>query len=331
MSGASGDFLDHQDIVSLIVERRGALAVLNDGRQVYPLYEGKMLWHFDHRYGTYEGQTEKQANKGVLQPVSDTQHDDPLYRIEPRYWIDANLTSSVLAEAGAYEWFFAWRDVGIAERTFIGTIIPRTAAGDQSPILVSPLPAKSKAALIACLSSLATDYSARQRAMRMKYFVVEQIPVPTPSALSSYLSWLGGSPEDWMADRVLELCYTNVELAPFAADLGRDHPPFRWLPERRVVLQAEIDAAVMHLYGLNRTQTEWLLDSFTVLRKYEEVDHGEFRTKRVVLEIYDDLAEAKRTGRAYQTRLDPIPAHPSCCHAPDGKAAASSRQPQGAV
>ena len=39
---------------------------LKMGDDVYPLYEGKMFWHFDHRYGTYEGQTEKQANKGVL-------------------------------------------------------------------------------------------------------------------------------------------------------------------------------------------------------------------------------------------------------------------------
>jgi hypothetical protein len=70
----------------------------------------------------------------------------------------------------------------------------------------------------------------------------------------------------------------------------------------------------LHLYGLNRAQAEWLLDSFTVLRKYEERDHGEFRTKRVVLEIYDSMTEAKQSGRAYQTRLNLVPADPSCCH-----------------
>jgi hypothetical protein len=31
-----------------------------------PLYEAKMVHHFDHRFGTYEGQTEAQANKGFL-------------------------------------------------------------------------------------------------------------------------------------------------------------------------------------------------------------------------------------------------------------------------
>ena len=66
MATYSGYFIDHEEIAPLVKERRGALAVLYDGRQVYPLYEGKMFWHFDHRYGTYENQTEKQANKGVL-------------------------------------------------------------------------------------------------------------------------------------------------------------------------------------------------------------------------------------------------------------------------
>jgi hypothetical protein len=102
MATDSGDFLDHQDIAPLITERRGALAILADGRHVYPLYEGKMFWHFDHRYGTYEGQTEQQANKGVLPRVSDTQHNDPQFRIQPQYWVDAVLTHQALRVMGSY-------------------------------------------------------------------------------------------------------------------------------------------------------------------------------------------------------------------------------------
>jgi hypothetical protein len=78
-------------------------------------------------------------------------------------------------------------------------------------------------------------------------------------------------------------------------------------------------------------QAEWLLDSFTVLRKYEEGDYSEFRTKRVVLEIYDEITTAKRAGRPYKTRLNPVPADPSCCHSPRVKASALSLQPQRAV
>jgi N-6 DNA Methylase len=315
MANDSSHFLDHQDIRPLIVERHAALAVLKDGRRVYPLYEGKMFWNFDHRYGTYENQTEKQANKGVLPRVTDTKHDDPGYRIEPRYWVDAGLTNNTLREASKKNtWFYAWRDVGPAERTLVGTIIPFTAAGHKAPILISKKEPKQICALVALLSSLVADYCVRQKSNAMTFFVVEQIAVIDPDSLGRTLTWLDAPTQDWLTDRALELCYTNEELSPLATDLDRDHPPFRWRTQRRILLQAEIDAAVLHLYALNRTQAEWLLDSFAVLRKYEERDHGEFRTKRIVLEIYDEMAIAKQTGRAYQTRLNPVPADPSCCH-----------------
>ena len=184
-----------------------------------------------------------------------------------------------------------------------------------TPLITMTHEAKLAAAFVAVLSSLVVDYDARQKSNRMTFFVVEQLATLTPEALAEHRSWLGTSACDWLADRVHELSYTNVELGPFARALGNELSPFRWFPERRALLQAEIDASVLHLYQLDRSQAEWLLDSFTVLRKYEERDHGEFRTKRLVLEIYDALAAAIRLGRPYQTRLDPPPADPRCCHA----------------
>ena len=314
MSGASEKFLDHSDVRDLISARRGAMAVLRDGREVYPLYEGKMYWHFDHRYGTYEGQTEKQANKGVLPRVTDELHADPHYRIEPRYWIDASLTNLALDQHANRTWFYSWRDVGISERTFIGTILPKTAAGDKAPILVTPHEPILFSALAGVLGSLVVDYAVRQRAINIKFFVLEQAPVLSPEQLQKDCYWLGGRPAEWLSDRVLELCYTSTDLRSFAKDLGREHMPFAWRPNRRAEVQAEIDAAVMHLYGLDLAQCQWILDSFTVLRKYEEHDYGEFRTKSFVLGAYEAMAEAKKQGITYKTPLDPPPADPRLCH-----------------
>lgn len=164
--------------------------------------------------------------------------------------------------------------------------------------------------MVAILSSLLSDYDARQRSAGMKFFVIEQLAIPTPDVLQQLCPWLGASMRDWLATRVLELCYTNVELTQFAEELAFAGPPFRWLPQRRVLLQAEIDAAVLHLYRLTRAQAEWLIDSFTVLRKYEEGELGEFRTKRIVLDIYDAMVAAMQTGAAYRTALDPPPGTP---------------------
>lgn len=314
MSGASENFLDHSDIEDKIDRRNGALAELRDGRRVYPLYEGKMYWHFDHRYGTYEAQTEKQANKGVLPRVTVAQHSDPSYRVQPRYWVDAKLTDNVLADEAKRQWFYSWRDVGISERTLIGTIIPKTAAGDKAPILFSGHSPKLFAALTAVLGSLVSDYAVRQRAMNIKFFVLEQAPVLSPEQITNEMPWLGAAPVEWLVPRLLELCFTNVELESFAEDLGHKSGPFKWDPERRSLIQAEIDAAMLHLYELDRKQADWILDSFTVLRKYEERDNDEFRTKRLVMAAYDAMTKAKELGTVYTTPLSPPPADPSLCH-----------------
>jgi hypothetical protein len=57
-----------------------------------------------------------------------------------------------------------------------------------------------------------------------------------------------------------------------------------------------------------------VLDSFFVVRDYEQRDHGEFRTKRLVLDRYDAMTEAARTGHPYRIILDPHPATAPVTH-----------------
>ena len=57
------------------------------------------------------------------------------------------------------------------------------------------------------------------------------------------------------------------------------------------------------------------MDTFPIVRrKDEERFNGDYRTKRVILEIYDALATAMKTSTPYPTRLTPPPADPTCCH-----------------
>ena len=52
-----------------------------------PLYEAKMLHHFDHRFSTYEGATQSQLNVAYTQP-SLAQKQDPDFVVRPRYWVE---------------------------------------------------------------------------------------------------------------------------------------------------------------------------------------------------------------------------------------------------
>jgi hypothetical protein len=57
------------------------------------------------------------------------------------------------------------------------------------------------------------------------------------------------------------------------------------------------------------------MDTFRILRERDEKNYdGDYRTKRVILEIYDAMAAAIRSGQPYQTLLSPPPADPRCCH-----------------
>jgi hypothetical protein len=151
---------------------------------------------------------------------------------------------------------------------------------------------------------------------------LKQLPVLPPRTYSADTAWAHTtSLRDWLFPLVLELTYTAWDLEPFARDVGYDGPPFRWNPERRFLLRAELDAAFFHLYGIDRDDVDYIMETFPIVRKNDEKVHGEYRTKRVILEIYDEMAEAARTGKPYQTRLDPPPADPRVAHPPRGKLA----------
>jgi hypothetical protein len=106
-----------------------------------------------------------------------------------------------------------------------------------------------------------------------------------------------------------ELTYTNKCLKLFAEDCGYDGEPFVWDEERRFLLRCELDAAYFHLYGIKREDVAYILETFPIVKRKDQQAHGEYRTKRVILEIYDAMQRAMETGEPYQTRLDPKPAN----------------------
>ena len=146
----------------------------------------------------------------------------------------------------------------------------------------------------------------------MTYNIVKQLACPVPATFDETMQW-GGTLAEFVRPRVLELTYTSHRMAGYARDvlaLPGSSPvggPFRWLPDRRAQLVAELDAAMMHVYGLSRAEAEHVLDSFFVVAKVEKRDLGEYRTKRLVLHAYDALTQATATGIPFLSQLDPLP------------------------
>jgi hypothetical protein len=76
--------------------------------------------------------------------------------------------------------------------------------------------------------------------------------------------------------------------------------------QRRLLIEAELDAYVAkELFGLSRDELAYILDTFPIIEKADRKAHREYRTKRVILEIYDAIGAAARIGQPDQTHPDP--------------------------
>ena len=76
MANDSGLFKDRAEMENDGWRLEGSTFVKGKLRYV-PLYEAKMVHHFDHRLGTYDGQTQAQSNQGILPRLTPEQHADP--------------------------------------------------------------------------------------------------------------------------------------------------------------------------------------------------------------------------------------------------------------
>ena len=296
---------------------RGSVFEL-DGAQYLPLYEAKMVHQFDHRFGTYEGQTEAQARQNKLPELTDEQHANPTFPAHPENWVSESHVQDRLAKRWPHGWLLGWRDVTGTEkiRTVIASVIPRFGAGHKF-LLMLPMRPEDSAVLCANLDAFVLDYCARQKVggTSLSYFTMNQLPFISPSVFNVMTAWdRSTDARHWIAVRVIELIYSSWDLVQFARTCNQLSPPFRWNPVRRLLLRCELDAAFFHLYGITREDVDYILDSFPVVRRNEEGTFGEYRTKRVILDIYDRMQRAIETGAVYQTLLDPPPADSSLCH-----------------
>jgi hypothetical protein len=263
-----------------------------------PLYEAKMIHHYDHRWATYD-------ESGDVRDVTEAEHADPHFVVMPRYWVASDVVRSKLDGRWDHEWLVGFRDIcrSTDERTMITGVFPAVAVGNKLPLL---LPTTGDArALSAVLSSVVTDYVVRQKlgGTTMNFFYVEQLPVLHPSTFSNVCVWASGQRTlgEWIADRTIELTCTAQDMAPASQDVSAIEPPFVWDKDRRDVLRAELDSAFFLLYGIDRDDAEYILSTFPIANRKDPA------LAQRVLEAYDRIAESVSTGKPFNSDLNPPP------------------------
>ncbi|OEJ54518.1 Eco57I restriction-modification methylase domain-containing protein [Streptomyces agglomeratus] len=276
-----------------------------DTAKMLPLYEAKMLHHYDHRWATY-------GSDGATRDVNLTKKQDAESVVTPRYWVPEKEVTRVLISKGwEQEYLIGFRKICRAtdERTTIAYAFPKGGIGDSGNLIL-PTAEEPAPLLYANAASLALDYVLRQKlgGTNLNFFQFAQLPFLVPSMADRH--------RDFIGRRVLELAYTTYDMSSFGADLGYVGSPFRWDEDRRQQIRAELDALFFHLYGISREDVDYILDTFPIVRRKDEAKYGSYRTKELILAEYDRMAEAGLTldnplvdGENYTSTLTPPPGH----------------------
>jgi hypothetical protein len=72
----------------------------------------------------------------------------------------------------------------------------------------------------------------------------------------------------------------------------------------------------LHLHDIEWDDLKCAMNTLPIECRNDEKKIDDYRSKLLLLEIYDRMQEAITTGRPYQTILSPPPTDPRCCHPP---------------
>ena len=109
MAGDSGLFSTRQQLETAGWKQQGNRYEMGQ-QEVLPLMEAKMFHLFDHRFGTYEGATQANYNKGFLPHFGDADHQDAARLTLPDYWIASTEVDARLVGRWSQSWLLGWRD-----------------------------------------------------------------------------------------------------------------------------------------------------------------------------------------------------------------------------
>ncbi|MBN9379938.1 MAG: hypothetical protein J0H74_04195 [Chitinophagaceae bacterium] len=266
------------------------------GEEIWlPLYEAKMISHYDHRFGSYAGVYSRTSNQTPTPSLGE--YEDPIYQVLPWYWVKSKNVESQTDK----KWHIGFRDIArnTDERTAIFSIIPKSGVGNQLPLLRFDSQ-KNLCLFYANMASLVFDYLARQKVggTHINFFYLQQFAILPPGEYDA-------TARQSITIRVLELAFTSWDIKPFADEIweesdqnlrshlehqwhenasatgghpwtppewcedfgltpnqitGYPFPPFKWDEERRAILKAELDAIFAKQYGLTTDELRYILD-----------------------------------------------------------------------
>lgn len=293
-----------------------------------PLYEGKLISIYDHRFNSYEGDVDGKGNPKERETTLE-EKQNPDFELKPQYYVEkedvykkCNTTNKDAKGAKKKvedspfvedEWFteqqnlptnnnvhslenwcFGYRSItnNTNFRTVISCIFPLSGVGNSMAILWQ-LSIYDALLLNANMSSIVFDYVARCKVggTNLSQFYFKQLPVVSPLQYTK-------EEKDFVIATSKKLLGTTNKMANIL-----DCSVTIWDTEQRALLTSRLDAFYALKYGLTREDFEFILDpeavmgkgypteTFPQVKANDIAQYGEYRTKILDLKAYDELKE----------------------------------------
>jgi Eco57I restriction-modification methylase len=262
-----------------------------------PLFEGKMISIFNHRYASVGVNAKNVSGQGVAIHSTEEQLADPDFVTMPRYWVRESEVSY------GFRFALGFNDVCNTNnyRSLISALIPHAAYGNKLPILISEREDARVLLvfLVGNFNSIVCDYTARQKiqSRNLNKYILEQLPIVPREA---YARKFGNkSAADIVTGDVLALTYTANDMEPFARDMGYSGKPFKWDDADRARRRARLDALYFMLYFPSQTKAEiealretahYIFSTFPIVEREDKAAHGRYLSRDLCLATINALA-----------------------------------------
>ncbi len=254
-----------------------------------PLYQGMMAQAFDHRAAGVKINPDNLHRPAQPERATLAQRQSPDWVPTPQFWVP----ESECGQSPQAGWVLGFKEITSPTnmRTVIAALFPAVGFGNKLPILKPETPDRIEWLLVANLNAIVFDFVARRKVQgqTLNLFILEQLPVVPPERYEA-VRFGPKTAVEIVREAVLELTYTAHDMAPFARDMGHVDeagevlPPFRWDPDRRLMLRAKLDALYFHLYGVtDRDDISYIYSTFPIVEKQERKAWASYRSRDLCL------------------------------------------------
>ena len=288
MTSDAAELRDREGLEAEGYQLRGSW-FLHGSEEFAPVYEGKFIHQYDHRFATFDGiSVDKRfgIKAATINPTEDQKGDREL-EIVPRYWVRRRFfEENARARGVSMDWNIAFRDttnVISNFRTAVGCVVGPTAFNYKCPnVVIASGDAVASALFLSMFNSVPYDYLLRQKfyganftkSMLLQTFVVSRAAITQHEAK--------------LLDAVAALTNTSRSVEGFCRLLGRDHLCVNDTKDR-IELRAWIDALYFDLFGFGINEVEYVFDTFPIWRDKSTEAWGSFYEKERTLALFTKL------------------------------------------